>query len=386
MRTAILNFLNSGHFFCTDEEETKHKFLFLNSVISFTILITFLMGIYRYLHANGIVSFFDFSFSFLSVLLLFLLRKRKDMIELVATILLVAAFMLFVTVFVFATMQSTRIAVFFLLVASAFYLKGVKEGNYWLLAVMGVIGIIHFGGFVGTGYTNLDIFAIYIYLLSFYIILRLYEAVKMTHTKRLIDLNANLEHLVKQRTEELLHEKELLKVASTTDQLTQLFNRYRMDQVFNEASDKLNSDGRPFCIILIDVDHFKRINDLHGHNVGDMFLKAIADILRASFREGDTVGRWGGEEFLIFLPHTRLREAQTMGERLRKTIAQHPFSHLGHQSISLGIAAMQHGETLKSLIHRADKALYTAKKTGRNRVVSWDELSQTAQEADRVIS
>lgn len=369
MKRAILNYLNSGHIFCTDEEEMKRKFLFLNSVISFSIIITVVMGIYRYVHENSIVSVFDFGFALLSALLLFLLRRRKERIEFVATVLLLAAFMLFVTIFVFATMQSTRIATFFLLVASAFYLKGVKVGNYWLLAVISVIGIIHFSGIIDPGYTNLDIFATYIYLLSFYIILRLYESVKMSHTRSLIDLNANLEQLVKQRTEELMHEKEMLRVASTTDQLTQLFNRYRMDQVFNEAADKMKNGGKPFSIILIDVDHFKKINDLYGHNTGDTFLKEIADILRASFRESDTVGRWGGEEFLIFLPNTRLQEAESMGDRLRRSVEGHAFAHVGHQSVSLGVATLYPDETLKSLIHRADKALYTAKKGGRNRVV-----------------
>jgi len=194
--------------------------------------------------------------------------------------------------------------------------------------------------------------------------------VKMSHMQSLINLNTNLEALVKQRTEELHHEKELLRIASTTDPLTKLYNRHRMDEVFDTESRTMAREGEPLSVILIDVDHFKRVNDIHGHNVGDTFLKEIAGLLRDAFRKKDTIGRWGGEEFLIFLPRTRLNEAQALAERLRHMVEHHAFSKIGKQSISAGVATMVPGEALKSLIHRADEALYSAKKSGRNLVMA----------------
>ncbi|MEJ2469445.1 MAG: GGDEF domain-containing protein, partial [Campylobacterales bacterium] len=328
------------------------------------------MGSYRYLNDNEIVSTIDFGFALVSTLLLFLLRRDKSYLERIATLLLAAAFLLFITLFLYATVQSTRISVFFLLVASAFYLKGTHIGKFWLLAVMSAIGLIHFGRVVPTGYSDLDIIVIYIYLVSFYIILRLYETVKMSHTESLINLNTNLETLVHQRTEELHREKERLKIVSTTDPLTRLNNRHKMDEVFEYEARKTEKEGGTLSIILLDIDHFKKVNDVYGHNVGDTFLQEIAGVLQDTFREHDTIGRWGGEEFLVFLPNTRLNGARRLAERLRETVAKTPFSHIGKQSISLGIAVYERGESMKSLIHRADNALYRAKKQGRNRVES----------------
>jgi diguanylate cyclase (GGDEF)-like protein len=378
MKSAVLNYLHSGHLFCTDEEDIKYKFIFVNSVITFTIVITIIMGIYRYLHQNEIVSTIDFGFAFVSALMLFLLRKDKTYLERIATLLLAAAFLLFITLFLYASVQSTRIATFFLLVASAYYLKGAQIGKYWLLFVMSAIGLIHFGRIAPTGYSDLDIFAIYIYLVSFYIILRLYETVKMSHTESLINLNTNLEKLVHQRTEELRREQERLKVVSTTDPLTKLKNRHRMDEVFENEALKTEKEGEPLSVILLDIDHFKNVNDVYGHNVGDTFLQEIAGVLQETFRENDTIGRWGGEEFLVFLPNTKLHGARQLAERLRETVEQTVFSHIGRQSISLGVATYARGESMKSLIHRADSALYLAKKEGRNRV----KCVPTRQEAD----
>lgn len=365
MKQAALNYLYSGHLFCTDEEHIKFKIIFLNSVISFSILITLLMGVYRYAHHNSVVSIIDFTFAVIATLLLFALRQKKERIEMIATILLIAAFVLFLTIFLFAPMQSTRLSLFFLLVASAFYLKGLNTGIYWLIIVIASIGVIHFGGWVQTGYSDLDIIALYIYLFSFYIILRLYESVKMSHMRSLIDINSNLEDLVNRRTEELRREKELLKIASATDPLTQLCNRMKMEEVFLSETAVA---GRDFSLILMDLDHFKRVNDTHGHNIGDSFLKEVAALLKGTFRESDTIGRWGGEEFLIFLPRTPLKEAQMLAEQLRECFATFPFEHIGTQSASFGVAQRLSSEPLKSLIHRADNALYLAKKH-RNRVV-----------------
>ena len=131
--------------------------------------------------------------------------------------------------------------------------------------------------------------------------------------------------------------------------------------------------GHPLSLLMIDVDHFKKLNDRCGHLVGDEALISVANTLRGAVREVDTVARWGGEEFTVILSRAGEREAIEVAEKLRKAIASleaswsigQPF---GHVSVSIGAAELLEGEDAASLIQRADRAVYSAKREGRNRV------------------
>lgn len=157
-----------------------------------------------------------------------------------------------------------------------------------------------------------------------------------------------------------------------TDPLTQLHNRrFVLDVAHREAAIFARS-GQPLTLIVADVDHFKRINDEHGHEVGDAVLTAIAAVLRAEVREVDHVARWGGEEFLILLPGTAEREAHGVADRLRRAVEQiRPSTDRAHAclSMTLGMSVLQPGETIAQALARADKALYQGKQAGRNRVI-----------------
>lgn len=161
---------------------------------------------------------------------------------------------------------------------------------------------------------------------------------------------------------------------ANTDPLTLLPNRrYLMTQLAQEAARSARS-GRTFSIVLLDIDHFKRINDLHGHDVGDRTLRGVAVLLAAHARNADVIGRWGGEEFLLLLPDQPLAAAAEVAERLREMVALHPFDTVGDTTASFGVAEYQvdgvgAGETVHDLLRRADRALYEAKALGRNRVV-----------------
>ena len=167
------------------------------------------------------------------------------------------------------------------------------------------------------------------------------------------------------------HSRRLLKQAST-DPLTGLANRrFGLEMLRLAASEHI--PDTPSAVILCDVDHFKEINDLHGHDVGDQVVLAIAAVLEANTREIDTVVRWGGDEFLVVVPQIGKAALAELAERLRMRVGETPLSDEDGRrvcpSLSVGIAEMGDDEALDAWVKRADKALYLAKAGGRNRCV-----------------
>jgi diguanylate cyclase (GGDEF)-like protein len=153
-----------------------------------------------------------------------------------------------------------------------------------------------------------------------------------------------------------------------TDGLTQLNNRLRLDEALEYEIDQIQKDGRTFSIILLDIDHFKKVNDTYGHLAGDEVLKKLADVLQKNFRAIDIPGRWGGDEFLVLLPQLDKRQACKIVERVRMGIEITEFPYVGGITCSFGVAEYTAKGTIKDLIAKADKALYMAKAGGRNRV------------------
>jgi diguanylate cyclase (GGDEF)-like protein len=155
-----------------------------------------------------------------------------------------------------------------------------------------------------------------------------------------------------------------------TDALTQVGNRKFLDDALLQEIERVKRYQRPLSIMMLDVDHFKKINDTLGHQTGDATLIELARIVRENTRQTDIVGRWGGEEFMVILPETPIEKTHLLADKLRKTVEHYAFSAAGKQTVSLGIAQLQDGESLERLIHRTDLALYQAKDKGRNRVGS----------------
>jgi diguanylate cyclase (GGDEF)-like protein len=119
---------------------------------------------------------------------------------------------------------------------------------------------------------------------------------------------------------------------------------------------------------MLDLDYFKQINDVFGHQAGDQALLSLAELLHVRTREIDLVGRWGGEEFIIICPHTTLEGALTLAESVRATVAAHRFAHKQDLTVSIGVSNYGEGDSGKDLVARADAALYMAKHAGRNQV------------------
>ena len=166
----------------------------------------------------------------------------------------------------------------------------------------------------------------------------------------------------------------LKKVAalSITDPLTGLFNRRRFEEVLDSEFKKSSRYMFPLSCMMMDIDHFKTVNDTYGHPVGDTVIKDIALIINQCVRDVDTLSRWGGEEFVVLAPMTPKSDALLPARRILTTVAEHTFAGMGekHVTISIGIADLTSPgiDTPDKLIQAADKVLYEAKKNGRNRI------------------
>ncbi len=166
-----------------------------------------------------------------------------------------------------------------------------------------------------------------------------------------------------------LKESEIkLQLLSTTDTLTHIHNRFFLDEILHKQYYRLLRNNERCSIIMMDIDHFKNINDKFGHLRGDEILKELTRKISTHIRESDVFGRWGGEEFMIIAPHTSLSEAVKLAEKLRHIIEKSTFGEVGKITVSFGVAECTKEKTLDANIMEADKALYNSKAQGRNKV------------------
>lgn len=161
---------------------------------------------------------------------------------------------------------------------------------------------------------------------------------------------------------------EQLETKAHTDELTNLANRRALQMALNNQLQQAEVSADRFAVILLDIDHFKLINDTFGHTIGDTVLYQIARLLKIQTADSHSLGRWGGEEFLIILPAATQEQAAILAEGLRAAIAAVPIEPIWRITASFGVTMYRHGDTVHTLIDRADRALYRAKIDGRNRV------------------
>jgi diguanylate cyclase (GGDEF)-like protein len=189
-----------------------------------------------------------------------------------------------------------------------------------------------------------------------------------------VRLHLELEHraqaLARANTELALANQRLSELARR-DGLTGLPNRRAADERLREEFVRVRRLGVPCAVLMLDIDHFKRVNDTHGHAVGDMVLRRVAELLRSAVRESDFVARFGGEEFLALLPATDLAQARGVGEKIRQLIATTTMAPVGTVTLSIGLAMAQGLEAHeREAVQHADAQLYAAKRAGRNRLCS----------------
>lgn len=180
---------------------------------------------------------------------------------------------------------------------------------------------------------------------------------------------SSLRSRLRQQREELTRALKEVQRLATRDDLTGLANRRHIQERLVQEHGRVGRGGRPFSVALIDIDHFKRINDSHGHASGDDVLRAFAAEAAAMLRSCDLMARWGGEEFLLLLPDTQAPQARASVERLLARIREVPLATGFPLTFSAGVAEFQPGEMATATVARADRAMYAAKEGGRNRVV-----------------
>jgi len=175
---------------------------------------------------------------------------------------------------------------------------------------------------------------------------------------------------MKNKVDELYNMTATLEEEASIDVLTGAFNRAKFEKFFEYEIEKTQMSKNILSMMILDIDHFKAINDTYGHNVGDEVLKELSVLITKNLKRVDIFARWGGEEFVILLPGTTLDGAQVLAENLRKIVEESHFSIAGKITASFGVGIHQNNESKTDFFKRIDKLLYEAKKRGRNRVIS----------------
>lgn len=198
-------------------------------------------------------------------------------------------------------------------------------------------------------------------------------------TKSIFESNKSLKNALDSTLSEvkvLSKELEWVKQSAVTDMLTGLLNRRGFDEAIHQTIEKIKKFPEPLSIILLDIDHFKKVNDNYGHLIGDSVLKILGKLLKDYIKGKDIVARFGGEEMILALPATPLGGAYILAEQIRSGLSKMNFKikdtgkSIGNITISLGIALYRDNESIEAVIKRADDALYRAKTTGRNKTVT----------------
>ncbi|MDD2450278.1 MAG: diguanylate cyclase, partial [Sulfurimonas sp.] len=161
---------------------------------------------------------------------------------------------------------------------------------------------------------------------------------------------------------------------ASTDALTGLYNRHKFTQLYLSSYESMIQRHNKMSVILIDIDHFKKVNDVYGHNIGDKALVEVSKMLLGMLRGVDIICRWGGEEFIVLLPTADLADAVSIAQKLQKSLGEVKIEKVGSVTASFGVSEVREGEEMQDAINRADKALYLAKKSGRDCVKSESDI------------
>jgi diguanylate cyclase (GGDEF)-like protein len=235
----------------------------------------------------------------------------------------------------------------------------VQLGALWAVALVGLV----FFQQKKTDYLDFAVgLTVFLAMIAYYmrsVALRVSEAIRLQLA------NASL-------SEQLRVALQMVKQDAATDALTGQGNRRSLDELLKQQMELAEKIGRPFSVLMLDIDFFKKINDTHGHIVGDDTLRAFAARVREHLRQGDVCARFGGEEFVIVLPGTTLQTAMEVAERLRRGVADSDLLSEPAVRVTVSIGAATHtvGRSVEELIHQADAAVYAAKRGGRNQVIS----------------
>ncbi|QKJ23318.1 GGDEF domain-containing protein [Poseidonibacter lekithochrous] len=289
---------------------------------------------------------------------LYLIRLQTNKYTLKSRGFILAITILFISGFINGNQEIN--STFFLLLypIASFSIRGLKEGLVWTFSLLLILITIYTQmSFLYNVYSFI-FFCIAYFMVSY--LLYWYRHYELKIFTKMFQVNKLKEELEEKN-------KELKRIA-ITDKLTNIYNRVKLDSKMEAEMNRAQRFGHGFSIIIIDIDYFKEVNDNYGHQIGDCVLIEMANLLKSHVRNTDTLGRWGGEEFLIICPETKEEGVLKLANNLQKTIEENTFSTIGSKTASFGITTYINGDNTNSILKRADDALYKAKTTGRNKV------------------
>ncbi len=282
--------------------------------------------------------------------------------------------------------------VIFLLISISIYKKGNQFIKIFLTAhifyiIFSIYGLIFYMGIVDFNYISSRSMGIGIIIealiLSYLISYKFKKFEQEKNLEQLLKQNAlndkskiellleeknKLLEITEQKSVELIKLNKKLEELSITDKLTKLYNRTKIDSFLEEQLKYSKRYNEPFSVILLDIDFFKKINDTHGHQTGDIILSEFSSILKSNIRETDVLGRWGGEEFIIICPKTNLKETLVVAKKIKSKIENYNFTIIENCTASFGVSSYKDKLDIKDIIKNTDEALYKAKNNGRNQI------------------
>ncbi|GIU00034.1 hypothetical protein TSL6_05400 [Sulfurovum sp. TSL6] len=350
----INNFLHSGFKFTDDENLLQFKFKMLNSIFIIVAFFSALFGLLSDLSINDIGpihSKVNYVYSFLTIMLIFFLRSSKTNYNLTAYALLIISLITFTSSLIFVPQDEFRMIWFYLLVFVAYMISGKMSGLFFTLASIVVILTVNF--FVDMQLSQVAINSGILGLI-------IGSFLSSIYTNKITDYENSLKQ-----------QNSSLSLLASTDYLTGIMNR----RMFNEISERYfqTAQKNEFCLtlLLLDLDHFKKVNDTYGHQAGDQLLKRFVETLERILNKSDIFARIGGEEFGILLSQVSSADAYILAEQIRKEIENDFMTYEGQDirvTISIGISENRKTDTaFENIFSRADMALYKAKEEGRNK-------------------
>jgi len=350
---GLNNFLYSGFRFGEEEHLLQFKFKMLNSIFIIVAFFSALFGLLSDLGINDIGpvhSKVDYIYSFLTILLIFFLRQSKKNYQTAIHSLLIISLITFTSALIFVPQDEFRIIWFYLLIFVAYMLDGKRNGLLFTLASIGIILTSSF-------FIELQLSPVAINSAVLGLIIGSF--LSYVYTNKITEYENSLQQ-----------QNSNLSILASTDYLTGITNKRMFNEIFKHYFQTAQKDGLNLTLLLLDLDHFKKINDTYGHQTGDQLLKIFVKTIEKLLGKSDIFARIGGEEFAILLSQIESEDTYKLAEKIRHAVENITIEHKGHPislTTSIGISQNQTiDNSCDDIFARADTALYEAKKSGRN--------------------
>lgn len=355
MQMRLDNFFYSGFEFKEDEDLLKFKFKMINTILVIVIFFSTLFGLLHDLGINDIGeihSKVDYFYSLSSALIVLFLRKSKTNYLKSAHILFIVSIITFTSALMFVPQDEFRIIWFYLLVLIAYMLTDSKSGMFYTFLSLAIILTVNY--FVDLQISEVSMNSAILGLIVGSLLSRAYSNKTKDYENMLNERNKSLH------------------ILATTDGLTGIMNRRYFDEVTHNYFETVQRYNNDISLLMMDLDHFKEVNDTYGHDIGDKYLIAFVDKVKSMLRKSDLFARVGGEEFAILLFNTNHEEALKFAEKICNEVRDVEITYkdkIISITVSIGISQNRKTDkTFKKIYIRSDDALYQAKEEGRDRV------------------